>query len=361
MRFKYMIPVAGMLLLLAAGCKKDDIAAPIDRTTAPRSIGEFIQNNYDLSLLQAAVTRAGMSDSLNLPGKQTFFAPDNAAFNAMGIVSPADFDKMDADSLRRMLNYHIIPDRYFISGFPFQLDNKYTTLAGDPLYVSVSGGEYGQGSETRTVCVNGAYVSGGTKRNIALANGVVHIIRKPLKFHRGAVQDFIARDTSLALFAVVMKRFGLWDSLKLKDPLTVFAPVNAAFLKYGLSADSIGRMSPAAYQDLAFGIYPLMLQARHIFSTDGWMIAQQAVYGRNGILIGNYSLAPNYSYNSYTNEETSGLNIFWFELQDWVSNNAGPGSINYKDESVINADFLTLNGIVHKMDDLIFYPEAMKK
>lgn len=356
-----MIPVVGMLLLLAAGCKKDDIAPPIDRTTAPRSIGEFIQNNYDLSLLQAAIQKAGMGDSLNLPGTLTFFAPDNDAFNAMGIVSPADFDKMDTDSLRRMLNYHIISDRYFISGFPLQLENRYTTLAGDPLYVSVSESVSGQGAETRTVCVNGAYVSDGTKRNIALSNGVVHIIRKPLKYNRGTVQDFIVQDTSLALFATVMKRFSLWDSLKIKDPLTVFAPVNAVFLKYGLTADSIGRMSPAAYQGLAFGIYPLMLQARHIFSTDGWQILKGTVYAAGGIQIGNYSVAPNYTYNAYSNVETSGLNVYWYDQQNWVSNNAGPGVVNYKDQSVANADFLTGNGIVHKIDDLIFYPEAMKK
>lgn len=358
-RIHFLAVTIGLILLAATACKKDGLAPAIDRTTLPRSLGEFIQNNYDLSLLSAALTKTGLIDSLKTGGPFTFFAPDNAAFNTIGIGNTRDFDKMDTDSLRQALKNCIIKDRYYISDFPYQMDNKFTTLAGNTIYISV-GGNSANAADARMVAVNGAYVSDGSKRNIALANGVVHMIRKPLKYYVETVQDFIAKDSNLVLFAVAMKKFGLWDALKTASSLTVYAPENAAFLKYGLTADSIGRMDTALYKSLAFGVYPLLLQPRHIFSTDGYLINNGTIYGPSGIKIGaEYSFLPNYY--GYNNTEVFSLSMVQWYGNFWQPNLNGNTSFNYKNNSLANADYLTTNGIINIINDLIFYPEQMKK
>ncbi len=347
--------------LLATGCKKDNLTAPVDRTTVPRTIGEFIENNYDLSLLRAALEKTGMLDTLKQPGSLTFYAPDNAAFNAMGVASKADVDKMNTDSLRFMLRFHGMRNRYFITTFPDQLDNKFSSLAGPNLYVSVGKGSLGPAKEDRIVYVNGTMIMPGSKRNISLVNGVIHILRRPLKYTVGTVQDYVAADTSLTLFAAIMKKFGYWDGLKTKNPLTVFAPANAAFLKYGLTADSIARMVPDNFKQLAFGVYPLLMKPAHVFSTDANAISGETVSQANGILVDAYSICPNYTYSAYNNQEDSPI---WTYIKkgdgQWSVNDAGPVTVRYKG-GLINADHLTANGIVHVIDDLIFNPAKMRK
>lgn len=355
-RLQYKVVMMGLAMWLATGCKKDNLAPELDRTTAPRTIGEFIKNNYDLSLLQAALLKTGLTDSLAQPGAYTFFAPDNAAFNLLGIGNASDFDKLNTDSLRHVLRYHLLRDRYYVSGFPVQMDNKYITATGEPMYVSVSAA--GTLAESREVSVNGAGIAEGAKRNIALSNGVIHLIRKPLQFHTGTVQDYISKDTSLSIFTAAMKRFGYWEGLAVKSPVTVYAPANSAFLSRGLSADSISRMNTADYQELTFGIYVLLLQSRQIFTPDGYLIERGTVYGVKGILFGDYSLLPNFSLFSGTGQ----LGIAYYDkgIDWWGANNKGPNTVNYKG-GAINADHLTNNGLVHVIDNLIFYPELMKK
>jgi uncharacterized surface protein with fasciclin (FAS1) repeats len=348
-----------VLMLLAAGCKKDDIAPVIDRTTVPRNIGEFIENNYDLSLLNAALKKTGLSDSLKLPGAFTIFAPDNAGFNTLGIASAADIEKMNTDSLRYILRGHIIMNRYFISSFPFQMGNRYRTQSGEYLYVSVNGNKQ-QAADTRGVCVNGAYVMEESKRNISLANGVLHVIKKPLQYNSGTVQEYITNDTSLVIFAAAMKRFGFWDGLNAEGPLTIMAPANEAFLRYGLTADSIGRMNPASYKELTFGIYCFMQKAKHIFSTDGSQITG-TVYGDNGIKMDGYSILPNFQYSTWSNTIQASIGVQWYDGSWWLPNEKGPSAVQYKGIETSGADHVSKNGIVHVITDLIFYPERMKK
>jgi uncharacterized surface protein with fasciclin (FAS1) repeats len=347
-------------VVLATSCKKDDIEPPIDKTTLPRTMAAFIQNNYDLSLLNAALQKTGLADSLALPGSFTFFAPDNNAFAAIGIGSVAAINGMNTDSLRYQLRYHLLRHRYFVSSFPGQIGYSYPSATGQPMYVSTSN-LYNQGAEARQVFVNGAMVYTGSKRNIALANGVIHLVSKPLQYNAGTVQDYITRDTSLSLFAAVMQRCHFWEGLKSNSKVTVFAPDNAAFRSYGLTQDSIARINPASYQDMAFGVYPLLLQPRHIFTTDSWQITSEQ-YGPNGIYFGNYAVTPEYQYNGNNNSESASVSVNYLDVSGFYQpNDKGPAQVNYKGGAARGADHLTDNGIVHVIDDLLFYPELLKK
>lgn len=351
-----------MVLLLMGqlvACKKDDIAPPIDRTNLPRTIGQFIKNNYDLSLLHAALEKTNLLDSLEQPNYGTFFAPDNAAFNYIGIASKADVDRLNTDSLRKALRGHVISQRIFVSQFPVQMGSVYTTKTGSPLYLSVNGNSF-NGAEERLASANGVLLLTKTKRNIALSNGVVHMIYKPMQYHAGTVQDYLAADTSLRLFVVAMKRFNYWDGFKTKNPLTIMAPNNAAFAKKGITADSINRMVPASFDSTLFGIYHFEWSPKRIFTTDAWLI-NGTIYGETGIKIGRYSLAPNYSFNSWNNTESSSVDMYTKNNGFWGPNSDGPSLTNYVGGTTRNADHLTDNGLVHVIDNLLLYPENLRK
>lgn len=347
-----------LLLALVTGCRKDNLIPPIDRTTTPRAMGAFIENNYDLSILTAALKKTGLLDTLNQGGPFTFFAPDNAAFNRMGITGPGDVAKMDVDSLRFMLRYHMIRNRYFTGTFPRQMDNRYLTLSGEDIYVSVVRTNIITPDDD--MFVNGAMIFRESKRNIALANGVLHILAKPLKLTLGTAQDYIAADTSLTLFAAAMKQFNLWDGLKTNKPLTVFAPANSAFLKYGLTAEKIASMKPADYKAITFAIYPIEMRPMHIFSTDGYLLSGSSTVGDGGIKAGEYSIALDYSYNSYYGTESSFIAILKKKAGNWYPNEDGPYNVNYLN-SLANADHKCSNGIVHVIDDLFLNPDLMKQ
>ncbi|HEY9258117.1 fasciclin domain-containing protein [Chitinophaga sp.] len=349
---------AGLLLALLTGCRKDNLIPPIDTTTTPRAMGAFIENNYDLSILSAALKKTGLLDTLNQGGPFTLFAPDNNAFNNMGIRGTEDVARMNTDSLRLMLRYHLIRNRYFTSTFPQQLDNKYPTLAGEQIYVSVL--KTATTTPDQETFVNGALIYPDSKRNIALANGVIHILAKPLKLTQATVQDYIAADTSLTLFAAAMKKFNLWDGLKTNKPVTVFAPTNSAFDKYGITAAKIAAMNVADYDPIVFAIYPIEMRPLHIFAPDGHLIPNPSPLGYGGLKAGIYSITPGYSYNSYSGEETSGVSISKWKNAYWYPNEEGPSEVNYKN-GLVNADHLCNNGIVHVIDDLFLNPDLMKR
>lgn len=356
----YKLPIILFIsLLLMAGCKKDDLTAGREKSPT-RSMGDFIRNNYDLSLLAAALEKTGLLDTLNQPGPFTFFAPDNKAFNDMGITSASAFNAMNADSLRFALKCQVFRDRKYVSDFPLQMGNKYTTLAGTDMYVScsapVNGGTVPV--ESRFLYVNGSIVHALPKRNLALANGVVHIVRKPFHYHTTNIQDFLQADTSFSLFVTAMKRFKLWDGLKENGPLTVFAPNNDAFRKNYLTADSINRMDPDKFEAVAFGIYPLMLQQRHIFITDWSQINVEYAELSGYIKVPGFFIRPLYEYNSYNNQERIELQVFNGDKQPGTN---GPVDIHYHRGYAYGADHITTNGIVHLVDDLLLYPQTLRK
>jgi uncharacterized surface protein with fasciclin (FAS1) repeats len=326
----------------------------------PRTIGQFIDNNYTFTLLRAAIAKTNLADTLNRPNTGTFFAPDDRAFNYMGISTVEQIQKMNTDSLRQALLGYMIPQRLFVSEFPAQMGNAFTTKSGRTLYVSVNGYVFGS-SENRQLCVNGVPVmtDAGIKRNIALGNGVVHILQRLIKDHDMTVQDYLAADTSLSTFVVAMKRFNYWDKLKTANPITVFAPNNKAFEKKGITADSINRMDPAAFKPELFGIYHFNLGTKRIFSSDGWLI-KGTVYKDDGIMVGPYSFMPNYGFNSYLGIDENYIQIARMDSQ-FGSNPDGINTTYYDGQTSVNSDHLTNNGIVHVIEDLLLYPEWLKK
>ncbi|RFS26657.1 fasciclin domain-containing protein [Chitinophaga silvatica] len=345
------------LVCWLASCSKDNLQPPIDRTSVPRTMGVFIENNYDLSLLNAALKKTGLYDTLINNGPFTLMAPDNNAFNLIGISTIEQIESLNTDSLREVLKYHIIRNRYFTNMLPLQLDNKYITLSGAPMHVSVDVSNYFTASD-RMIVINGAIMGKGTKRDIALANGVIHIVTRPLGYNKMTTQEYIAADTSLSFFVAAMKQFKLWDNLKENNPVTIFVPTNNAFLKNNITLEKIKAMNPADYSPVTFGIYALMMKPMRIFTTDGYMIGQLNINGGSIARVDStYGVSPNYSTWSGNKAE---IWIYKWKGGSWVVNTEGPASIQYN-QGFSNCDHLCNNGVVHIVDDIFLQPDLMKR
>ncbi len=117
--------------------------------------------NPELETLVAAVTAAGLGDTLNSTDDITVFAPADSAFAK---VPKKDLDALLADkaTLTKVLTYHVVPGRLA----PDQLAGTHKTLEGSELTVKGSGEDFTVGAG------NAAVVCG----NVQTANATVYII-----------------------------------------------------------------------------------------------------------------------------------------------------------------------------------------
>ena len=120
-------------------------------------------NNPLLKTLVAAVTQAGLGDTLNSADAITVFAPTDDAFAK---IPKADLDKVLADKalLTKILTHHVVAGKLS----PDQLAGEHKTLAGDMINVTGSGSDFkvdNAGGAASVLC-----------GNIPTANATVYVI-----------------------------------------------------------------------------------------------------------------------------------------------------------------------------------------
>ncbi len=109
--------------------------------------------------LAAALTAAGLIDTLKGPGPFTVFAPTDAAFAK---IPKADLDALlkDKAKLTAVLTYHVVPGKVMAADVKA---GNVKTVQGSDLSITTAGG----------VMVNNAKV---VSTDIAADNGVIHVI-----------------------------------------------------------------------------------------------------------------------------------------------------------------------------------------
>ena len=220
-------------------------------------------NNPELSTLVAAVTAAGLVDTLNSAGPFTIFAPVNSAFEK---IPKADLDKVlaDKDLLTSILTYHVVAGQ--MSSDDLVEAGTLTTVNGAELEVTKDGDTLTiNGDEAKVVC-----------QDVPTANATVYLIdsvlmppadddddetrwprrhdgrgcgdarRRPARRARrsrragegsfdGMADDPAATAASnnpeLSTLVAAVTAADLVDTLNSDGPFTIFAPVNSAFAK----------------------------------------------------------------------------------------------------------------------------------
>ncbi len=162
------VALAASMLFVACGNDKDTTATTVPAvadSAAPAAAGDIVavaSANPDFSTLVAAVSAAGLVETLQGPGPFTVFAPTNEAFAALpaGLVDKLLLPANKA-VLAQILTYHVV------SGKVMAADVKagdVKSVEGSNIAVTVDGG----------VKLNGS--ANVIATDVAASNGVIHAI-----------------------------------------------------------------------------------------------------------------------------------------------------------------------------------------
>ncbi len=228
------------------------VAHTIDKVLLPQEAIDFVTalnngtlvnivvNTDPLSILEAAVIKTGLVDTLNGAGPFTVFAPTNDAFVALLNALGDDYNSLDdfnttaeIDLLRNILLYHVIPANVFAADLA--AGNVGTALADNSIEVIASGNTFVIGDASST----NANITG---TDILATNGVAHTIDKVLlpqeaidfvtALNNGTLVNIVVNTDPLSILEAAVIKAGLVDTLNGAGPFTVFAPTNDAFVAF---------------------------------------------------------------------------------------------------------------------------------
>lgn len=229
----------GLLAVITAvaftSCNDNDDVIP----ETGKTIVELVVETNEFSILEAAVVRAGLVETLSADGPFTVFAPTNDAFRAAGFADEASLQAVPVETLQSILLYHVLASSATASSIPSATNTEIETVGGSDVYVTKSNA--------------GVFVNGGkvTQADVMATNGVIHGIDKVLMPPMGDVVETLAgnSDFSLLVAAVVRASQGtvnVKEALEGDGPLSVFAPTNQAFMDAGFAtAEAIQAADPA--------------------------------------------------------------------------------------------------------------------
>jgi uncharacterized surface protein with fasciclin (FAS1) repeats len=286
------------IAVISTSCNKDDAPA------GPSNIAVIVSTNPNFSLLNTAITRAGLSAALS-SGTLTVFAPDNDAFAASGITA-ATVNSLPVSTLDSILKYHVLGSQVSSSNVP--VSDAVPTLLGTSLFAS---------RNTNGVFVNGIKVKSA---DLPASNGIIHVISKVLIPPTKTIAQIAASDPNFSFLLAAVTKAGLAGAVSGPGKYTVFAPTNAAFQAAGFN--SIADIN-AASTDLISTVVKYHVLTTNVFSgdlTDGLTTA--SLQGGN-------------------------LTINLTPARVKISSSANPAS------NITTADIVATNGVIHVLDRVL--------
>ncbi len=215
-----IILIAG--IVIGTGCKKNTT-----ETIPNKSVTEVIVERPNLTILNAALVKTGLADSLKLARLYTVLAPSDSAFQALpapynSVAGMTGLNDTQVTELKKLLMFHMFYGKYntFQIQTGLQTNRVLTLNAGtDSLFFSKS--------VSRVASVNGARI---TEANIdATYNGFIHIINKVLMIPTGNLVQTATATSNLKIVSAALTKTGLNDDLSAAGPFTLFAPTDSAF------------------------------------------------------------------------------------------------------------------------------------
>ena len=289
----------------------------------PGTIVDVAVGAGSFTTLVAAVTEAGLVDTLSGEGPFTVFAPTDDAFaaalDALGLTAE---ELLASDDLAAILTYHVVAGEVD-AATAISLDGQSAeTVNGASIDISVVDGN---------VMINNATVIGA---DVAASNGIIHIIdtvllpptddattEDAMADDPGTIVDVAVGAGSFTTLVAAVAEAGLVDTLSGEGPFTVFAPTDDAFAAaldaLGLTAEEL-LASPELGSILAYHVVAGEVDAATAISLDG----QSA-------------------------ETVNGASID-ISVVD--------GNVMINNATVIGADVAASNGIIHIIDTVLLPP-----
>ena len=300
-----------MALFLFTSCDDDD-----DGPTDPvvnQNLVEVVQSRTDLETLEQALIAADLVSTFTGTDEFTIFAPNNAAFTALGTTLDDLLLPENRQQLIDILSYHVVAGKTLSSSLSNTDLN--TLLTGESVSIVVDNGN---------VTVNDANVA---TADLEATNGVIHIIDRVLIPPVPTIADELTRvgadtgDDGLSILLGILTSAGYEDLLTAASTetstLTVFAPNNAAFnaLLNSLGL-TLGDLTPEIVRDIIeYHILPQTVLAADLMAQD---------------------------YPTLLTDESIGVTL------DPISIDAA---------GVVTADIETSNGVIHIIDEVLLPSE----
>lgn len=349
----YIIIFIAVFGMMFTSCKHDKLDFEQEMKNY-RPAADFIRNNYDLSLFSAAIERSGMTAELNGPGPFTILAPNNKAFNEMGILSPADLAKMPVEKVKELMQLHVLPGTLRETNLASNsVDVRFKTIGTRELLVTMATNLYGSTQNRNNIYFHGCLVD---VKDVPVTNGVLQVLQQVIKDQPGTVQDLLSQHEEFSLFTGALKRFGLWDQLKDGGPWTILAPSNAALKANGLDEQAIAALSPDKYiMARLFGSY--IIHKQHYFFSDVRAFKSMNDAGPvvNKVKDDTYLL----EISSGDVTENGVLKIRYTCSIREDRNHQPLNAVQVERKGIV--DYNTDNGVVHQLDGLLLKPEQARK
>ncbi len=289
--------------------------------TSGSSIAAIIKGSANLTLLDSAMSKAGLlptldsTNPMSITGPYTVFAPLNIAFSTIGFTDSTIY-KDSVSQLKKLVLYHIIAgQKYYYATLLQGIDYPLLSASGDTLFLTVGGG---------AIYVNGNYV---TQNDVTASNGVIQVLNGVLIPPAGNILTVLGNDTTLSYLsaAIVQASKGTYNltALLSSGRYTLFAPTNAAFR---LTPDSTSAIISAAPPDTLARLLATHILSGRVFSSD--FTSTDTLYSYN------------YSDSLFVNT-TFGLTV----LSKGDSTTAA---------SIGPANILATNGLIHKVNRVLF-------
>ncbi len=174
----FLSTIAGAIALSSAAFAENPMVGGA-AMYADKNIVENAVNSKDHTTLVAAVTAAGLVDTLKGPGPFTVFAPVNAAFDALPAGTVDTLLKPEnKDQLTKILTCHVVPAKAMSDAVTKMVmddggAHKVKTVGGCELTLKADGGKV-------TVTDENGGVANVTIADVEQSNGVIHVIDKVL-------------------------------------------------------------------------------------------------------------------------------------------------------------------------------------
>jgi uncharacterized surface protein with fasciclin (FAS1) repeats len=155
------LAIVAALTLSACGNDSESATETTTEATAPGTIVDVAVGAGNFTTLVAAVTAAGLVETLSGTGPFTVFAPTDEAFAALpaGVLDALLLPENKA-TLAKILTYHVVSGAVMAADVT---DSDVATVEGQTIKLATMGG----------VTVNGAKV---VAADVMASNGVIHAI-----------------------------------------------------------------------------------------------------------------------------------------------------------------------------------------
>lgn len=319
MGFISKLPKNVVMLFIIAGlvsCNNNDDAG--DVIMPGNTIADFVKNDDNYSTLQAALEITGLTETLDGSANFTFFAPDNASFNAF--LSENGFESLDevpVETLKQILMYHVQEGKIMSSDLTTGYIPSMATgsASEEPLsmYINADDG----------VMING--VAEVTSADIEVDNGIIHAVDKVIGLPD--VTTFALADPNFSILVSALTREDSYtfvstlQSTEDPAPFTIFAPTDQAF------ADFLDEMDFESLDDIPSDV---------LASTLSYHVVTGA--------------------NVRSSDLTDGMMVTTLEGGQFTVNLGDTVTIsdeNDRTSTVIATDVQATNGVIHVLDTVL--------